>query len=167
MSAGVKWVVTWFFATCLPALFPFAVVVFVGLFSTGWSLVLSEGLYLPLFERLTGLGQLLPTGLAFMYAASKDFYLGDAPARQTLRGRAIYGITFVLIVVVLMMLVTIQMAVLQGQGSVPYDTQQWIAWWSLFVFALCVVMTVAAVYLTTPAPVPAPAPASPGQPVAA
>ncbi|WP_142282933.1 hypothetical protein [Mycobacterium aquaticum] len=167
MSAGVKCVVMWFLAVCVPVSIPFAVVVAVGVLSSCFSLLLSETLYLPLFERLTGLGQLLPTGLALLYAGSKDLFSADAPARSTPKGKALYGVTWFFAAIVLVVVTMIQLTVLQKHGSVPYDTQQVMAWISLLIFAICAVIAFTNIYLSTPVPTPASAPASADQAVTA
>lgn len=159
MSAGAKWVGMWFLAVCVPVSIPFAILAGVGILSSCVGLFLmAEAPYLPLFERLTGLGQLLPTGLALLYAGSKDAHSAEGPARSSPKGKAIHAGTWTFGILVGAFFTLVQYAVLQKQGAVPYDTQHQIAWISLGLFAVCAWIAFWNVYLSTPVPAPAPAP---------
>ncbi|MFV8160762.1 hypothetical protein ACNQVK_01170 [Mycobacterium sp. 134] len=159
MSAGVKWVAMWFLAVCVPVSIPFAILVAVGILSDAFGSA-PEVPYLPLFERLTGLGQLLPTGLALLYTGTRELFSDEVPAPITSpRGKGLYGATWFFGAIAVTVFVLIQRTVLDMQGSVPYDTQQGQAWTSLGLFAVCAWITFTNVYLSTPAPKPPPTPA--------
>lgn len=146
--AGVKYVWSWFVTVCMPASIPFVVLIIIGVLAVRLRFV-PDAPYLPMFERLTGLGQLIPTGLALLGSGLRELTKSKGVSHGRREKSVSTAWTFGICSMVIF--AGIQVDLILSHGSVPYGDQRWLAVTSLLVFGLCALLAANFVYVSIPA----------------
>jgi hypothetical protein len=128
----------WLTSVCLFASVPFLL------------LLLLRAPYMPTFERITGLGQLLPTAFTLLGGGVRELGTVSGDRRKGMRNFT-YRMSYVFGAASLAVWFSIQHDLVSRGGSLPYDVQHRNAWQSVVLLCMCAVIAAIGVLVATPA----------------
>jgi hypothetical protein len=134
---GFKRLELWFISVCGLGAVPYILVLFI------------RSQHLPWLEKVSGLGQLLPTGLALLGTGLAELLTMPSNKKKG-RDELIYAVVvFGVLSVGLWAIIQVDAAD-SANGVLPFDAMHGYAWASLILVAVCVLIAGISVLLATP-----------------